>query len=273
MNRPAAMLVLLLWCPAAARSAEERSPQQVLAEAETSFARGVEHRSEPEQARAYFLAAARAYQELYDRGHRSADLCRDWGQAEYLADRLPQAVLAWRLGLRLAPTDPNLLAHLEYARDQVDYPNGDTGRPDGANWPPWLPHPDLATVVPLGLLAYTAVWALGACWLLARRPFLLVLGGVALALLGVFVAAALLLGYETAEQEAHPLVVIAREHALRRGNGDRYPAVEKIPVVRPGMEARLRFRRGDWLQIELAGGHVGWIPATAALTEDTANSD
>jgi hypothetical protein len=34
-----------------------------------------------------------------------------------------------------------------------------------------------------------------------------------------------------------------------------------------GVEARLRFEKGDWLQIELASGEIGWIRCKDALID------
>jgi uncharacterized protein YgiM (DUF1202 family) len=64
-----------------------------------------------------------------------------------------------------------------------------------------------------------------------------------------------------------PLVVIAEDNViLRKGNGLSYPPRYEQPVNR-GVEARLRYERGDWLQIELAGGEVGWVPRAVALVD------
>jgi len=53
-------------------------------------------------------------------------------------------------------------------------------------------------------------------------------------------------------------VVVAADAVLRKGNADAYP---------PRLEARLPpgprpelARRGGWVQVELAGGAVGWLP-------------
>jgi len=55
---------------------------------------------------------------------------------------------------------------------------------------------------------------------------------------------------------------------LRTGNGLRYPPRYETPLNR-GVEARLLFTRGDWLQIEFAGGEVGWVPREYALVDAT----
>jgi hypothetical protein len=88
------------------------------------------------------------------------------------------------------------------------------------------------------------------------------------------VAAALLTGGIAIEAMAdrsdgqHALVVIAGADGvkLRKGNGQSYPAYDY--ALRPGVEARLRFddQRG-WLQIELAGGEVGWVHRADVLVD------
>jgi hypothetical protein len=62
-------------------------------------------------------------------------------------------------------------------------------------------------------------------------------------------------------------VVIARDGVLlRRGNGVVFPPRYDTPVNR-GVEGRLRFERGGWVQIELSGGEIGWVPRAAVLVD------
>jgi hypothetical protein len=61
-------------------------------------------------------------------------------------------------------------------------------------------------------------------------------------------------------EAARPLVVILDDGVLlRKGDGLAYPPRYDTPLNR-GAEARLLFERGGWLQVELAGGEVGWVP-------------
>jgi hypothetical protein len=72
---------------------------------------------------------------------------------------------------------------------------------------------------------------------------------------------------EQRELEVHPLVVIVRDGVLlRRGNGMVFPPRYETPINR-GVEARLRYERGGWVQIELSGGEIGWLPREAVLME------
>jgi hypothetical protein len=92
---------------------------------------------------------------------------------------------------------------------------------------------------------------------------------------GAFAAAALLtaglIGEERRSEQLlrRPVVVIADDGVLvRSGNGLAYPARYETPLNR-GTEARLLFVRGEWLQIELSGGQVGWVPRVYAVFDET----
>src|SRR5207248_858527 len=116
-------------------------------------------------------------------------------------------------------------------------------------------------------IMYSLFWLTVTRWLMTRRGSLLVAGGSALIFVGGL-ASMLVVQMQHARFEAeHPRVVIARDKVvLRKGNGDAYPPRYETPVNR-GVEARLLFARNDWLQIELAGGEVGWVPRDAALVD------
>jgi uncharacterized protein YgiM (DUF1202 family) len=65
----------------------------------------------------------------------------------------------------------------------------------------------------------------------------------------------------------HPLVVVVKDQVeLRSGNGKAYPPRYESKLRR-GTEARCLYERSGWLQIELTGGQVGWIPRDAALLD------
>ena len=63
-----------------------------------------------------------------------------------------------------------------------------------------------------------------------------------------------------------PLVVIARDNVyLHTGNGTDWPRCD-VPL-HCATEARLLHARGDWLQIEVPGGEVGWVARADALLD------
>ena len=84
---------------------------------------------------------------------------------------------------------------------------------------------------------------------------------------GVPTLALLVQAAQDSEDERHPLVVIAQNDVLlRKGNGPNWPRRLETPLNR-GVEGRLLFERGDWRQIELTGGFIGWVPRTAVLVD------
>jgi hypothetical protein len=251
-----------------AAGAPDPSDGELLRKAEAAFRRGVAQRASPEKARADFAEAARCYDLLRRRGADNADLYRNAGNAHLLAGDLPEAILAYRRGLRCAPHDADLYESLKHARDQVHYGPEPRARPTGGPWPVWLPRIDRGYF----LLAAFLLYAL-AC-VSVTRSLMAPNGGLhrAVLLLALAVAAAGLWTVVTvcaAHEARSPLVVIARDGvALSRGNGRSYPPNEQLPELHRGMEGRLLHRRGGWLQVELPGGAVGWIPQVAAVVDE-----
>ena len=63
------------------------------------------------------------------------------------------------------------------------------------------------------------------------------------------------------------LVVIKDDGVLlRKGDSLKYPPRYKTPLNR-GVEARLVRERGEWAQIELVGGEIGWVPRSFVLID------
>ncbi|MGH7172827.1 MAG: hypothetical protein ACRELG_21310 [Gemmataceae bacterium] len=260
---PLLIVLLLHGEPAAAPTDRE-----VLERAETAFQEGVRLRQDREQARPHFRNAAGYFDQLRRRGVRNAALFRNLGNAYLLADDLPRALLSYHRGLRLSPNDRGLRDSLAEARQRVVYPaSGDLGRPRGDDRPPSLPY------LPSGWLMFAAIpcYVLGCVgvtrWRMVRRGGLLVGGLLALLLAGGLSGWLMVRAEEQREREAHPLVVIARDGVLlRRGNGEVFPPRYDTPVNR-GVEGRLRFERGGWVQIELSGGEIGWVPGDSVLID------
>jgi tetratricopeptide (TPR) repeat protein len=241
----------------------------VLPRAEAAFDRGIKARSNPVEAKRDFQEAAKWYEGLINDGYRNANLYRNLGNASLLAGDLPRAILAYRSGLRLAPNDRALRANLAMARERVSYPEpGRFARPAADTRPPWLPYVPPLWRLAAATAAYSLAWMALMRWRMMRQRRLLgaaCLLGIISLLLGASLAADC---WKAREESRHPLVVIADDGVLlRRGNGFKYPPRSEIPLNR-GVEARLLFMRGDWLQIELASGEIGWVWAAYALGGD-----
>jgi hypothetical protein len=239
----------------------------VLSRAETAFIAGVKSRGTVLETKP-FQQAAEWYEELRRRGVHSSALDMNQGNACLLAGNLPEAILAYRRGLRINPNNRPMRANLAFARDQVVYSSADNfARPPESYWPPWIARLTVRSTFWLTFFFYALAW-IG----LARQclmPFdgrrwitwVAVAGTVSFGT--VF---ALQMRVEKSESE-HPVVVIASDQTyLQKGNHSLYPRAFETPLNR-GVEARLVQIRGEWLQIELAGGQIGWVARENALVD------
>lgn len=242
----------------------------VLREAAAAFQRGVERGATPE-AKQDFQRAAEQFAMLRRHGHDSARLAANEGNASLLAGDVPRAILAYRHGLRLSPGDTELRANLAYARSQVIHPAlDDYGRPPVERWPGWLPWPSPTWWLALAMTAYAITCGVFTRWLMTRKRRFLQATLACYVLLSVLAVVVAAEAARLRDVEAHPVVVLARDGLrLRKGNGDSYPPRRDTPLSR-GVEARLLFERGAWLQVRLAGGEIGWLPRADVLIDEPA---
>jgi len=258
--------LLLLLIPSGVRGATD-ADRRLLDQAAAAFQQGVHARGTSEETK-WFRKSATAFEQLRLRGFQSPALLRDEGNARLLANDLPGAILAYRRGLELAPNDRGLRTRLLYARAQVAYPPGSSlGRQPISRWPPWLPQPTPTAGWVVLFCMYGLAWILLGRWWVTHDTKLLTGAGVSM---GLAVVIAVGLAWHFSQQHetmTHPLVVIAQDDVyLFKGNGPLYERRYHTPLNR-GVEARQRLERHGWLQIELAGGEIGWVPRSAVRSD------
>jgi hypothetical protein len=243
----------------------ELSNEDLARQARDEFDRGVAARRNGERSRQHFLAAALAFDQLRLRGVRSPDLERSAGNAYFLADDLPRAILAYRRGLRLAPDDRGLRDNLEEARVQVLFLEGSSlGRAPEDLRPAWLPYAP-RSLFALAVAGYAVCCLAVARWFMLRQRQALLVASAALAV----AAGASLLSASPRPESSRPVVVIAATGVqLRKGDGWGFLPRYETPVNK-GVEAQLLYRSEDgWMQVELSGGEVGWVAPSEAVAED-----
>ncbi len=250
------------------------SDEELLRQAETAFQEGIALRERPDEARTAFRRAAEGYEQLRQRGASNSALLLNEGNAYLLSGDLPHALLAYRRARTLDPDNHDLRRQLDVARELAYAGMAPVVRPPSEDWPPWLPRPALRLRLLFAAALLALAWAALTRWRMTRRGGMLTAGSVAL-LVGLVIGASVALeAWRIEEDHAHPLVIVTRDRTvLRRGDGDEYPPREPVPPLNAGVEARLLGRRTDtrnheWLQIELAGGEVGWLRAELALVDE-----
>lgn len=254
-------LLALLFAPCAASGYFPGEPRRAAAEA---FADGVALRGDSEKARPKFARAAELYDTVWNRGLRSAELALARARAHRLAGSLPRAIAALRDGLAAVPSARELQTELAEARAAVAYPlEGPVGAQCRAR--------DAFTVAArvsvaeawvlvgvLGLLASACVarfvMTRAAGWLWAVGAFALLLAAFG----------ALWLHDARVRSGDRPAHVLLSDAVLRTGNASSYPDRLDSPLP-AGAEVRELSRRGGWVQVELPGGTVGWLPLSALV--------
>ena len=93
------------------------TPPQRLKIAEWLFGEGVKAAGDSVASRQSFHMAAIEYQKLTDQGFDDPDLFLNLGKAHFLADELPEAIVAFRRGLLKHPLHAELWQYLASARD------------------------------------------------------------------------------------------------------------------------------------------------------------
>lgn len=248
---------LLIVGPASAQ-ADALPPSKA---APAAFAQGKKLVDEGKDARAAFRTAMKAF------GHRDGESpirtarYQNLGNAAFLADELPVAILAFRHGLFYDRHHPVIRENLGYARAQVRYPpNSQRGRPEVDVWPAWLPRWRISWYLWVGGAAYCLAWLALTVGFLHRKIWF---AAVALSCLGVAAGAGyachLMSAQWRLDGDATALVINYDGVALRTGNGSSYPQHAELPILARGMEARQLSARGHWLQIQFASGEIGWV--------------
>lgn len=184
------------------------------------------------------------------------------GKAAVVAGHLPDAIRTFRLGLSEHPGDRELIDLLEAARDLVGYPF--PGEPTErmrpappSDWDRWVGDWELTA---LGV-GFTALFATGLALRFTTRPR----WAVPLAIFGLFGLVAVTATLVWPRERPGPLAVVAGKGVvLRTGNDDSYLPRVFHPLPR-GTEGTVLGRRGGWVQLQLAGGAVGWVRESAVI--------
>lgn len=202
-----------------------------------------------------FAEAAGAYLKLVETGSVSPALYFNLGNAFFKSGQLGRAIAAYQQAAAITPRDPDVLANLQFARNQVQ---GPTLRPTLVQ----------RTLGKLSLNEWGALGAVGV-WitfgLLALRQLKPALSpalrtGTLVAALVTFV----LIGITTVAYFSDPMlrlvIVTAPETSVRNSPFDESPAAF---TANDGAELQVLDRKDDWLQVTDGTRRVGWLKRSA----------
>jgi tetratricopeptide (TPR) repeat protein len=204
-----------------------------------------------------FAEAAGAYEQILNTGSASTAVYFNLGNAFFKSSQIGRAIAAYRQAEQCSPRDPDVLANLQFARNQVQGPTWRAGRGER-----WLGRLSLNEWTWLGA---GAVWVLFVLltvqqvWPALARPLRSWTVGatvMAVLLIGCFV------GAHAANSRARTAIVIAPEAAVRSGPFEESP---NTFTARDGAELRVLDRKGEWLQVTDGTRRVGWVKQDAVV--------
>ncbi|MBZ5640730.1 MAG: tetratricopeptide repeat protein [Acidobacteriia bacterium] len=251
MNRAIRAAALVLALALSARvPARGETPEETFSRGNAAFEKG------------RYDEAAEAYRTVLRYGIKDARVEYNVGCAAFRLGQLGEAILHFERARRLAPTDPDVRANLEFARsrcyDRVEAP--ETAGPirmvrtvqDTVG-----PGRQAAAVVLLvwlvaGLVAWRSSrpggWNAAQGWVLAGLLLLLA------------VAAASWLATRDRLEGVQMAVVLKPSAEVRAGPGESNAV---LFTVHEGLTIEVRSERQDWVQVSLPNGLNGWVPEEA----------
>jgi tetratricopeptide (TPR) repeat protein len=248
MKQSASIFVLLVLTGTAVLA---QDPVSVLAEGNRLYQDGE------------FAGARDAYELILSNGYESGTLYYNLGNAYFKLGNIPKAILNYERGARLLPDDEDLKFNLEMARlmtiDKVeplprlfvwDYWDGIKGwfSPDGILWTAWAAY--VLVFSALSLVVISASYAM-------RKSALVAAAASGLAFLILLVIAV----GRFSDLSREDMAIVVSELV----NVKNSPDVKSTDafVLHGGSKVQVTDRVGEWIEIRLSDGKVGWMESGA----------
>lgn len=270
---------MLLACLFLSTAAGADLPLQAAEAAEAAYRRGVEAVNGSTASQAAFEESADLWREAIAEGADGASAWFNLGNALLRADRIGEAIVAYRKAERLSPSSDDIAANLAEARRRVDRPieadATDLDFSDVSAW--WDPIPGLARLV-LAVGAWFAFWLLlylrsGGSREGRQRERESVTAawrsGLACSLAISLIAGATIAGDLLLPGWRPVGVIISEDATLRSGNGEGFEPATTEPLA-AGVEFAILESRPGWWRIRLPDGTSGWISNEDAASIDPA---
>ncbi len=242
--------------------AQAQTPPDAMVEALSKLDLGIEllEQRAPDAKQVVLEAAADIERVIHKTGFHNADAYHALGNAYMLSGNTGHAVLAYRRGEQIAPTDVRLCDSLEYARDQVEI----SVKPSTSTWAvrilmSWRGYIPRASIWAVFITCFVLAWLV----LIARRSFSAP-RWYSLFSMWLFACSLLPISALVAEwnifMRTNDAVIIANDVVARSGPDDSiYDPVYSEPLD-AGTEGTVVEYRDDWARLTLADDSECWVP-------------
>ena len=211
----------------------------------------------------YANAASFLEKAITDDGYRSASAYHALGNAYFRSDRLGKAVLNYRRGLQLNPTDPHLLASLKAVRLQIDVIPAKNAQ-GYFSQALTLVRSHVPRALIWGIIATT--FCIGWFMLTLRlftpstRRMWTILASSSFA---CSIGASTALGYELYQAQSNDAVVVQSGFTVRTGPSESIYPKALDQNASPGLEVKVVDQRDGWSNIRFGHSSSGWISSDA----------
>jgi tetratricopeptide (TPR) repeat protein len=209
-----------------------------------------------------YTASADLYEILLKQNGKSSEVYYNLGNAYFKADKIAKAILNYERALRLSPGDADARFNLQLCQTRIVDQITPVGKFLLVRW-----YESLSQLMGSNGWSWTSilfffvfVCSLSA-YFLARRRWLKKTGffvgilGLLLAILAFVYAYQAKQKLEKSDEAiVFALSVTAKSSPDQSGND--------LFVLHEGVKVVLKSRLGDWCEIELSDGNVGWLPAS-----------
>lgn len=210
-----------------------------------------------------YQEAVEGYQSLIDSGWSSAGLFYNAGNAYFKTGQIPAAILYYEKALKLKPGDEDIAYNLQVANNMIVDKIEPVPELFYKKW--WRGFYQLFPADTWAWLTVIFFWlslTLGLFFLLAvSRPVRKTVFFGALGFLILF-AVSLTMSISKHHYEiSHQSAIVFTPTVTVKSSPS--PNSVDLFVVHEGTKVGLRDRVGDWYEIKIASGSVGWLPADA----------
>lgn len=206
-----------------------------------------------------YETAAAYYDSVLARGKESAKLYYNLGNAHFKQDNLAQAILNYERAKKLAPFNDQINHNLKFARQRQKDDIEQLPVMFYVRW--WNTLTNLFPLHSWAVLSVVFSFLTAGVWILfiiARQASLkrhLFRTGIIISLLFLFILFITIRNHEHQDKKA---IVFA---SVITGKSSPDPASKELFVIHKGMKVHVLNKIGDWYEVRLPDGTVGWLPA------------